>query len=147
MLAVAESTPGPLGVNTATYVGFTTAGIPGAIFATVGLVAPSIIVILIIAGILQKFRHNRYVEHVFYGLRPASSGLIAAAGLSVLPLALLNSGKISSMLLRDIKWPAVALFGALLIFTRWVKSSKNWHPIIFVAISAAIGIVFRFAGV
>lgn len=147
MLAVAESTPGPLGVNTATYVGFTTSGIPGAVIATIGLVAPSIIIILIIARILQKFRHNRYVESAFYGLRPASSGLIAAAGLSVLPLALLNSGTISSMLLQDIKWPAVVLFGVLLVFTRWVKPTKNWHPIIFVGVSAVIGIVFRFAGV
>lgn len=147
MLAVAESTPGPLGVNTATYVGFTTGGVLGAVIATIGLVTPSIIIILIIARILQKFRHNRYVEHAFYGLRPASTGLIAAAGLSVFPLALLNSGKISSAILNDIKWPGVILFAVILVFTRWVKPTKNWHPIIFVGISAAIGIVFQFAGV
>ncbi len=147
MLAVAESTPGPLGVNTATYVGFTTAGIPGAVIATLGLVTPSIIVILIIAQILQKFRHNRYVESAFYGLRPASSGLIAAAGISVLPLALLNSGTISAGILSDIKWQAVILAAALVVFTNWVKLTKKWHPIVFVGISAVVGIVFHFAGV
>lgn len=147
MLAVAESTPGPLGVNTATYVGFTSAGIPGAIIATVGLVTPSIIVILIVAKILEKFRHNRYVEHAFYGLRPASSGLIAAAGLSVLPLAFLGSGAVSSRILQDIKWPAVLLAAVLVVLTNWVKPTKKWHPIIFIGISAVIGIVFHFAGV
>lgn len=83
MLAVSESTPGPIGVNMATYVGFVTRGIPGAIISTLGLVTPSVIVILIIAAFLKAFRHNRYVEAAFYGLRPASTAMVAAAGLSV----------------------------------------------------------------
>ena len=91
MIAVGESTPGPIGVNMATYVGYVTGGnigglpfaILGAVVATVGLVTPSIIVILIIASFLKSFRENRLVENAFYGLRPASTGLIAAAGISV----------------------------------------------------------------
>lgn len=83
MIAVSESTPGPMGVNMATYVGFEIAGIPGAVIATLGLITPSIIVILIIAGFLQKFRHSKGVEATFSGLRPASTALIASAGLSV----------------------------------------------------------------
>lgn len=79
MLAVSESTPGPIGINMATYVGFTVAGIPGAVIATIGEVTPSIIVILIVAAMLTKFRNSNYVENAFYGLRPASSGLIGAA--------------------------------------------------------------------
>ena len=78
MLAVSESTPGPIGVNMATYVGFVTRGIPGAIISTLGLVTPSVIVILIIAAFLKAFRHNRYVEAAFYGLRPASTAMVAA---------------------------------------------------------------------
>ena len=79
MIAVSESTPGPMGVNMATYVGFHIGstfgmgglgGIVGAVVATLGLITPSIIVILIIAGFLQKFRHSRTVEAVFSGLRP-----------------------------------------------------------------------------
>lgn len=148
MLAVSESTPGPIGVNMATFVGFTTAGIPGAVVATVGLVTPSVIVILIIARILQKFRHSRIVENAFYGLRPASTGLIAAAGLSVFPLALMNTTSFSLSGLPDaVKWPAVLLAVALLIFTNWVKPTKKLHPIIFIGISAVIGIVFHFAGI
>ena len=83
MIAVSESTPGPLGVNMATYVGYQTAGVPGALVATLGVITPGAILILIIAGFLQKFRSNRSVEAVFAGLRPASTALIAAAGLSV----------------------------------------------------------------
>ena len=82
MVAVSESTPGPIGVNMATYVGFTAAGVPGAVIATLGLITPSIIVILIIAGFLKAFRDNKYVQGAFYGLRPASTGLITAAGMS-----------------------------------------------------------------
>ena len=68
MVAVSESTPGPIGVNMATYVGFTVAGVPGALVATLGLITPSIIIILIIAAFLQAFRNNRFVNAAFYGL-------------------------------------------------------------------------------
>ena len=83
MIAVSESTPGPIGVNMATYVGFLTGGVPGAVTATVGLIAPSVIVILIVAAFLQEFRASKYVAGAFYGLRPASTALITAAGLVV----------------------------------------------------------------
>ena len=75
MLAVSESTPGPIGINMATYVGFTVAGIPGALVATLGEITPCVTVILVIAMLLKNFRHNRYVEAAFYGLRPASTVL------------------------------------------------------------------------
>ncbi len=90
MVAVSESTPGPIGVNTATYVGYITGGVPGALVATLGLVTPAVICILIVASCLKKFRENRFVDHAFYGLRPASAGLIAAAGFSVVRISLLQ---------------------------------------------------------
>ena len=90
MVAVSESTPGPIGVNTATYVGYITGGVPGALVATLGLVTPAVICILIIASCLKKFRENRFVDHAFYGLRPASAALIAAAGFSVVRISLLQ---------------------------------------------------------
>ena len=70
MLAVSESTPGPIGINMATYVGFTAGGVPGAVIATLGEVTPSIIVILIVAAMLKKFQNSRLVRDAFYGLRP-----------------------------------------------------------------------------
>ena len=78
MIAVGESTPGPIGVNTATYVGYTVAGIPGGIVATLGLILPSFLIILAVAAFLKAFRTNKYVERVFYGIRPASVAMIAA---------------------------------------------------------------------
>ena len=93
MVAVSESTPGPIGVNTATYVGYITGGVPGALIATLGLVTPAVICILIIASCLKKFRENRFVDHAFYGLRPASTAMVAAAGLSVVAITLLNTGE------------------------------------------------------
>ena len=80
MVAVSESTPGPMGINMATYVGYTVGGVPGGIIATIGEVAPAIVIIIIIAAFLKAFEDNEYVKAGFYGLRPASTGLIAAAG-------------------------------------------------------------------
>ena len=139
MIAVSESTPGPIGVNMATYVGFITAGIPGALTATIGLVAPSIIVILIVAAFLQAFRDSKYVTGAFYGLRPASTALITAAGLVVV--------KETFVLAENaIFWQGLILAAVLVVFTRWVKFTKNWHPIVFIGLSALVGVVFRFAG-
>ena len=87
MIAVSESTPGPIGVNMATYVGFRMSGIPGAVISTLGFVAPSILIIILVSAFLHRFRGNRTVENAFYGLRPASSGLIASAALSVVIVA------------------------------------------------------------
>ena len=146
MIAVSESTPGPIGVNMATFVGFTTGGIPGAIVATLGLVAPSIIVILIIARVLEAFRQNKYVDAVFYGLRPCSVGLIAAAGMLVVKIAMFNfdlygqTGALADLF----NFRALALAAALVVFTRFVKITKKLHPIVFIAASAAVGIIFSF---
>ena len=149
MIAVGESTPGPIGVNMATYVGFTTGGIPGAIVATLGLVTPSVIVILIIARFLQQFRSNRYVDAGFYGLRPCSVGLIAAAGMSVVVLSLLNTGlyQQTGNWMDLFRWKCILLAAILLVCTRWVPKIKSMHPIILILASAVIGAVFRFAGV
>lgn len=149
MLAVSESTPGPIGVNMATYVGFTTAGVWGAVIATIGLITPSVIVILLIARALQQFRHNRYVEAAFYGLRPASTGLIAAAGVTVASIALLNVDLFRSTgAAADLfQWKALALAAVILVLTNWVKPTKKLHPIVFIALSAAAGALFHFGGV
>lgn len=128
----------------ATYVGFTTAGIPGAIVATLGLITPSVIVIMVIAVFLRSFRDNRYVSAAFYGLRPASSGLIAAAGISVCGIALLNTG--AGLGLALFNWKALALAAVLLVLTRYVKATKKLHPVVFILFSAVVGIVFKFAG-
>ena len=146
MIAVSESTPGPIGVNMATYVGFITAGIPGAVIATLGLVAPSIIIILIIAKVLAAFRQNKYVDAAFYGLRPCSVGLIAAAGLLVVKLAVFNFDlyRQTGVFADLFNWKALLLAAVLIVLTRYVKQTKKLHPIFFILGSAAAGALFAF---
>ena len=144
MIAVSESTPGPIGVNMATYVGFLTGtnnggignALLGAVTATLGLVAPSLIVILIVAAVLKSFRDNKYVNRAFYGLRPASTGLIAAAGISVM---------VSNLF--DLEAAAINYKGWILAIVLWiltnkVKQTKKLHPIVFIGFSAVVGILF-----
>lgn len=154
MIAVSESTPGPIGVNMATYVGYVTGmgqggivtAIIGALIASLGLVTPSIIVILIVAKFLKSFRNNKYVNNSFYGLRPTSAGLIAAAGLSVAVTNLLNLTLIKNtgFTMDAVNWKGFILAVVLWIFTNKVKKTKGLHPIIFIGISALVGIVFSF---
>ena len=141
MVAVSEATPGPIGVNMATYVGYLSGGIPGAVVATLGLVTPSIIVILLVAAFLKSFRDNRYVNAAFYGLRPASTAMVAAAGVTVVAVALLNEGATG---LAMVNWKAVALAAVLLVLTRWCKWTKTLHPIAFILASGVVGVLLQF---
>ena len=142
MIAISESTPGAIGINMSTYAGFKTAGIPGGFLATLGLALPSVIVILLIAKFLKRFRDNRYVDGAFYGLRPASIAMITAAGINVAKVALVNlsafqaTGALGDLFI----WKALIL--AVLIFIGQRK--LKWSPVIFIAISAVVGILFKF---
>ena len=154
MLAVSESTPGPIGINMATYVGFTAAGVPGAVAATAGEVTPSIVVIVVIAAFLKSFRNSRTVERVFYGLRPASTALIGAACASVAlevmtGLRLAGDGLVNGLSLtgeRLFLLPQLALAAVLLALTNAVPKVKDLHPTAFIAFAAVVGVLFRFAG-
>ena len=144
MIAISESTPGPIGVNMATYVGYVTgmgnggigSAILGAVTATTGLVLPSLIVILIVAAMLKRFKDSPLVQNAFYGLRPASTGLIAAAGISV---AVSNLFDLS---LLSVNWKGWILAAVLWLLTNKVSKTKKLHPIIFIGASALAGILF-----
>jgi chromate transporter len=146
MIAVSESTPGPIGVNMATYVGFETAGVPGAVVATLGLICPSIIIMLLIARVLKQFRESKTVDAVFYGLRPCSIALIAAAGLLVARVTFLNQDALAAGFnpAELLRWKELLLAAVLLVLTRFVKPLKKLHPVVFIALSAAVGILFAF---
>ena len=139
MIAVSESTPGPMGVNCATYVGYETAGLLGGIIATLGLIAPSIIIIIIISKILEKFRNNKFVDAAFFGLRAASVALIAEAGVSVAELTFIIPG---STVLEMINYKSIILAFVILYFTRWCEPRKKLHPIVFIGFAALCGIIF-----
>ena len=136
MIAVSESTPGPMGVNMSTYAGFTAGGIPGAVLATISLVLPSILVILIVARFLERFQESRIVKGLLFGLRPASVGLIAAAGFGILKLALYFDW--SRGLEGFISYKALILMAAIAVLYHF---QKKWHPIVFVGIGAVAGLV------
>ena len=146
MIAVSESTPGPMGVNMATYVGFETAGLPGAALATLGLITPSLIIIMVIAGFLQKFRQSKTVDAVFQGLRPASTALITAAGLSVAVSVLMfhevPAPEYQVVTTQLFYWPAIALAAAVFLCMQH-KKLKKLHPIVFIGIAAVIGVAFQ----
>ncbi len=134
LVAVSEATPGPLGVNMATYAGFIKAGIPGALSATLGLVTPSVIVIIIVAGFLKKFKTSFAVKSVFYGLRAASCALVVSAWTSAVRLAFFGSGTGAFM------WQGLLLALGLIA----VKKIFKCHPIVLIALSAVAGIIFKF---
>ena len=143
MIAISESTPGPMGVNMATYVGFTTAGVPGGVAATIGLIFPSVVIILIIAGFLEKFRQSKAVDGVFYGLRAASVALITAALLQVAKIALLRPAQglesAFSYYPNGIAILLAAVIFALVKFT----PLKKLHPVCFIGLSALVGVALQ----
>ena len=139
MIAVSESTPGPIGVNMATYVGFTAGGIPGAVIATLGLVAPSYLVILLVCRVLEKTRNNPWVDSVFTCLRPVSTALITAAGLSVAALVLLRPAE---TLLGRVDWRAVVMAALLVALTRFIPQTRKLHPLVWILLSAGAGLLF-----
>jgi chromate transporter len=139
MIAVSEATPGPIGVNMATYIGYIVAGVPGGLVATFGLILPSMIIALVVARLLLRFRESSLVESALYGLRPASLGLIASAGLTVFVLSVFGAPlwDLTFAHVSGLFDPAMLLFVAVLfIITNRFKA----HPVFFLAASAVAGV-------
>lgn len=149
MIAISESTPGPIGVNMATYVGYQTGdifgvagGIFGGVVATLGLITPSIIVIVIVSKMLKRFKDSKYVEYAFYGLRAASIGLVAAACLSVARIAFWN-GEImaeTGNIISAVNYKSIIL-SAVIFFC--ITRFKKLHPIALIVFSAVVGILLK----
>ena len=142
MIAISESTPGPIGINLATYVGCNIAGLFGGFIATMGELLPSLIIVIIISKSLERFRNAKVVGDAFYGLRPAVTGLIAAAGISVAQVAMLQLElyKETNLLLNLVDWKKLLLFIVMFIGIRKLK----WHPVVYIAIAAVVGLIFAF---
>ncbi|MBR5237028.1 MAG: chromate transporter [Clostridia bacterium] len=139
MIAISESTPGPIGVNMATYAGFSSGNVFGALCATLGIITPAILTIFLVTKILDAFRGNKYVNGVFYGLRPAVAGLIGAAGITVAKTALLclpYAGNVLTLF----HWPSVAIFVVVFVLLKVFKK----HPLWYLAASALVGILLGY---
>ena len=148
MIAVGESTPGPIGVNMATYVGYTVGygehglwgGILGGVITTFGLVLPSVIIIIIVAKLLTAFKENKLVARSFYSIRPAVVGMIASAAITMIKSGIFTK---DGNILQSIDIKAAVLFVLLLAATNY-KKTKKLHPIFFILIAGVIGAVFKF---
>ena len=152
MIAVSESTPGPLGVNMATYVGYTVGssqlgsprmGIVGAVVATLGLIFPSIVIVLCISFFLKRFRTSTLVDAALYGLRPASVALISAAGVEIVLFAILRVDSIYQIGAAQLSWKSVALAAGVYAGTNLIPKLKKLHPIWFILLSAIVGIILK----
>ena len=142
LLAVSESTPGPIGINMSTYVGFITAGIPGAVIASLSLTAPCVIIILLVIRVLDKFKGNPLVDSIFKTLRPASIGMITAALIGVVKESLLHLEAFAGLntILSVFNWKGIVLAVVLwFIMKKW-----KTHPIAYIAIAAVVGVAFSF---
>lgn len=138
MIAISESTPGPVGINMATYAGFKTLGLFGGLVSTLALTIPSIIIILIIARFLEGFEENRVVKAVFAGIKPAVTALIAVAVMSIFKVSLFD--------ITGEKWvPRIAsmiIAAVIFVLLQW-KKTKKMHPALWFLIAAIVGIVFK----
>ena len=152
MIAVSESTPGPLGVNMATYVGYTVGssqlgspwmGIVGAVTATLGLIFPSIVIVLCISFFLKRFRTSTLVDAALYGLRPASVALISAAGVEIVLFAILRVDSIYQVGAAQLSWKSVLLAAGVYTGTNLIPKLKKLHPIWFILLSAIVGVVLK----
>ena len=142
MIAISESTPGPIGINTATFVGYKVAGLFGGVITTLGIVAPSIIIILLIAHYFKRFNEEPLVRGVFLGIRPAVTGLIASVCFEIIRISILNIERynISKNIMDAINFKETVLF--IVIFYLIYKYKK--HPILYLAGAALVGIIFKF---
>lgn len=138
MLAVSESTPGPIGINMATYAGYNAAGLLGGLAATLSLVLPSIIVIIIVSKVLDKFSKSLYVKSGFWMIRPAVTGLIATAVYGIFKTALFTTA--TGEICFKIELIALCLVFYILMN---LKALKKMHPAFWILCGAIIGIVFK----
>lgn len=126
MIAVSAITPGPVGVNVATFAGYKTAGILGSFIATTSVILPSFILIIIISKLLEQFKHNKYIQSIIFVLKPTGCGLLAAVGVN--------------MFISNIN-----LLGMILLIALFIASLREKRdPIFYLATSAFVGLVAGF---
>lgn len=126
MIAISSITPGPVGVNVATFAGYLTSGVSGALVATASVILPSLIIVVIISKLLEQFKHNKYVQSVIYTLKPAGCGLLAAVGVD--------------MFVNNINLLGMFLLAGLF----WASLTEKRDPLFYLAVSALVGLIAGF---
>ena len=142
MIAISESTPGPIGINTATFVGYKAAGLLGGVITTLGIITPSVIIIIFVAHYFKKFNEKPLVQGAFLGIRPAVTGLIGSVFFSILSVSVLNleDYTLGTNILSIINPKEAILFIVILYLIHKYKK----HPILYISGAALVGIVFKF---
>ena len=137
MVAIAESTPGPLAINMATYVGYTTAGVTGSLFATIAVSLPSLLISLLVCRLLSLYSASEWVQHIFSGLRPAVAGLITVISFDLLELAVVTN--------IDLGWSSGLNYKSLILFAVLCFAVFRFkkHPLLYVAAGAVAGIILQ----
>ncbi|MGP1459305.1 MAG: chromate transporter [Treponema sp.] len=144
MVAVSESTPGPIGINMATYVGTTLFGVKGGLVATFAQVLPSLLSIILIAKFLSKFRENKLVQSAFTCLRPAATGLIIVASANIFLLALVNLPQNARVLCNLAAWKTLFNWESVSFYMLSFGLLRKFslHPIVVILLGALFGILF-----
>ena len=140
-VAVSESTPGPFAINMATFVGNQVGGVLGSAMATLGVVLPSFIIILIVVKIYDQFRKSKLVKGAMSGLKPAVVGLIANAILGVFITVFFPAGWNLAVFTTPVFYVSLGIFLVMLLL-----AFKKLHPILVIVLSAVLGIIFGYAG-
>lgn len=152
IISISEMTPGPIAINTATFVGYKIGGIPGGMLATVGVVLPSLILILGISHFLSKFQHHPIIKDAIYGIRPIVLALIIQAAIFVAKNTLFREGINIKTILNfntsghflEIINPATL---AITVISLIVLLVSKIHPILVILAAGAMGVIFHFIGV
>lgn len=140
IITIAEMTPGPIAINSATFVGIQVAGIPGALISTLGCVTPSCIIVLTLAYFYFKYKEMKSVQAVLNGLRPAVIAMIASAGLSIALLSFFGGNKLPAEL-SDVNFVSIAIFIVALFVLRRFKL----NPIAIIMGSGGVGLIVYLA--
>lgn len=135
IITISQMTPGPLAVNTSTFVGMQLFGIPGAVVATVGCIAGGVVISLALAAFFQKKRESKSVQNLLAGLKAASVGLIMSAGLTILLLTLFNNSDLARFNWAKLDWIALILMAISLFIMRKTKI----NPIVLMIAAGIIG--------
>lgn len=134
LITIAEMTPGPIAVNSATFVGIRIAGMPGAVIATLGCILPSCVIVSLLAYIYYKYKNVAALQSVLSSLRPAVVALIAAAGLSILKSVAFGAGELQA---ENLNWIGLVLFAAaFFVLRKW-----KWNPILVMSLCGVGGLV------
>ncbi len=138
MIAISESTPGPIGINMATYAGYVTASVLGGILASLAIITPGVILMMLIGKAMDKFRNSPLLLKVFYGIRPAVAALIVYAAWEIIKVTMITSAE--NLWQAQLKFPAIGFFLLLFIVNKRFKI----HPVLLIAVAAITGAFIRF---